>query len=73
MGNMKVEKLRFGCKDFEERGRLYKLLAQIYVAGEEMKKPLTQRQLLSIGEDVGGLKLTENTLRIYIKKERNNP
>jgi len=69
-----VERLRLGCKDFEERRKTYKLLAKVYVEGKKKENSFTQRELLCIAENLGGIRLTENTLRSYIKKERkNNP
>jgi len=67
---MSVENLRLGPKDFGKRRKTYKLLARIYVEGEKMEKPFTQRELLKIAESIEGFSLTENTFRRYIKKER---
>ena len=60
---MSIKKLKLGCKDLEERTKIYKILAKIY-----NKKPTTQRGLLYIAEDVLGYTLYEDTLRKYIKK-----
>ena len=64
-----MEKLRLGCKDFEENKRTYILLARIYNVGKKTGKHFTQRQLINMAYDVG-YKLTEATLRKYIKEER---
>ena len=62
---MSAEKLNLGCKDFEERKLVYRLLAKIYV-----KKSITQRQLLYAAEEILGYRLYEDTLRKYIKELR---
>ena len=67
---MSVKKLRLGCKDFEERTKIYKLLSRVYVESKKRDRPLTQRQLINMAYDVGGYKLTEATFIKYVKEEK---
>lgn len=66
---MEVKRLRLGSKDFEERRRVYEMLAGVYIEGKRTNKPLTLIKLVNIADDAR-CRLHLSTLMKYVKKAR---